>query len=79
MREAPQDYIDALARKAKNLMIRVALLFSIRHRSKPGPDMHMPRLLGQPPASWWGPEQDRDLLIGICRHGYQQYGAVCLL
>jgi hypothetical protein len=72
MKEAPQDYIDALTRKSKNLLIRVALLFDIRHRNKPGPDMYMPKLSGTPPADWWGPGQDRDLLIGICIHGYQQ-------
>ena len=35
--------------------------------------MHVPKLLGTPPAPWWGPANDLDLLIGICKHGYQQY------
>lgn len=28
--------------------------------------------LGNPPADWWGDSEDRDLLLGICKHGYQQ-------
>ena len=34
--------------------------------------MFMPKVPGNYPTEWWGPDQDRDLLIGICRHGYQQ-------
>ena len=33
----------------------------------------MPRVPGNYPAPWWGADQDRDLLIGVCKHGYQQY------
>lgn len=55
------------------MLIRTALLYNIRHKCKPTPDMFMPTLGGTPPAPWWGPDQDRDLLIGVCKHGYQQY------
>lgn len=48
-------------------------MYNIRHRNNPTPDLFVPKILGAPPAAWWGPDQDRDLLIGICKHGYQQY------
>lgn len=38
----------------------------------------MPRVPGNYPAEWWGPDQDRDLMIGVCKHGYQQYVSECL-
>jgi hypothetical protein len=47
-------------------------MFNIRHRNKPSPSLHMPVIVGGSPAPWWGQDEDRDLLIGICRHGYQQ-------
>jgi hypothetical protein len=34
--------------------------------------MYMPTVVGASPAKWWGADHDRDLFIGICRHGYQQ-------
>lgn len=76
MRDAPSEYLEHLQKKVKNLLIRVALMYNIRDRIKPHPEMHMPILAGGSPAGWWGPDQDRDLLIGICRHGYQQYSKI---
>jgi superfamily II DNA or RNA helicase len=73
IKEAPVDYLELLEKKAKNLLIRVALMFSIRHRNRPSKELHMPKVLSAPPAPWWESIHDRDLLIGICRHGYQQY------
>ncbi|KAI9218176.1 hypothetical protein BC828DRAFT_389349, partial [Blastocladiella britannica] len=26
--------------------------------------------IGRPPADWWGPDEDRDMLIGVVKHGY---------
>ncbi|KAJ3261825.1 choline dehydrogenase 7 [Boothiomyces macroporosus] len=73
LKEASPDYLEHLDKKAKNLLIRIALMYNIRHRNNPTPDLFVPKILGAPPAAWWGPDQDRDLLIGICKHGYQQY------
>ena len=72
LKDASPEYFDHLEKKAKNLLIRVALMFNIRFKYKPSPEMYIPKLMGAPPATWWGPDQDRDLLIGICKHGYQQ-------
>lgn len=35
--------------------------------------MHIPKMLGSAPAPWWTINEDRDLLIGLCRYGYLQY------
>jgi hypothetical protein len=70
---APQDYLELLEKKAKNLLIRVALMFQVRHKNRPTKDMHMPKVFSIPPSSWWESIHDLDLIIGICRHGYQQY------
>ncbi|KAJ3277093.1 choline dehydrogenase 7 [Terramyces sp. JEL0728] len=76
LKEASPDYLEHLDKKAKNLLIRIALMYNIRHRNSPNPELFVPKILGAPPAAWWGPEQDRDLLIGICKHGYQQYSKI---
>ncbi|EGF78368.1 hypothetical protein BATDEDRAFT_35805 [Batrachochytrium dendrobatidis JAM81] len=70
--EANKDYIEHIERKAKNMLIRVALMYNIRNKCDPRPDMHIPKFLGAPPAPWWGDSEDKDLMIGICKHGYQQ-------
>ncbi|KAI8909625.1 SNF2 family N-terminal domain-containing protein [Gorgonomyces haynaldii] len=72
-KEAHPDYLDHLEKKAKNLLIRVALMYNIRHRFNPNPNMHMPKLLGSAPAPWWGSQEDKELMIGLCRYGYLQY------
>jgi hypothetical protein len=33
----------------------------------------MPKMLGSAPAPWWEVTEDRDLMVGICKHGYLQY------
>ena len=71
-KDANPEYFDHLDKKAKNLILRVSLMFNIRNKCKPQMGMHIPKVLGAPPASWWGPSEDRDMLIGICKHGYQQ-------
>ncbi|KAH9268936.1 hypothetical protein BASA83_009070 [Batrachochytrium salamandrivorans] len=71
-KEANKEYIEHIERKAKNMLIRVALMFNIRNKCDPRPDMHIPKFLGAPPAPWWGDREDKDLMIGICIHGYQQ-------
>ncbi|KAJ3099729.1 Chromodomain helicase DNA binding protein [Phlyctochytrium bullatum] len=48
-------------------------MYTIREKINPVPDIKMPFIQGAPPAPWWGPDEDRDLLIGTLRHGYQQY------
>ncbi|KAJ3218851.1 choline dehydrogenase 7 [Dinochytrium kinnereticum] len=73
LRDAPKDYFDHLERKAKNLLSRVQMMYTIREKINITPDTKMPIIQGAPPAPWWGPEEDRDLLIGTLRHGYQQY------
>ena len=44
----------------------------IRHKIAPTKDMEMPWVSGKPPVCWWGEDADRDILIGICKHGYQR-------
>jgi hypothetical protein len=77
-KEAPPEYLEHIDRKAKNLLIRVALMYNIRHRFNPNPAMHMPKLLGSAPAPWWGNTEDIHLMIGVCRYGYLQYARIWL-
>jgi hypothetical protein len=51
-------------------------MYNIRHRFNPSNNMHMPKMTGSAPADWWGVQEDRDLMIGICRYGYLQYSSV---
>lgn len=39
-------------------------------------ELEIPKVTGSPPAPWWGENEDRCLLLGICKHGYQQYLAM---
>lgn len=71
--EAPTDYIEHIEKRSKNILIRISMLYQVRHKIKPEPGMTMPHVTGTPPAPWWGPDEDRDLLISVCRHGYQNY------
>ncbi|KAI9002707.1 SNF2 family N-terminal domain-containing protein [Gaertneriomyces semiglobifer] len=71
--EAPPEYFDHLERRAKNMLMRISLMYCIREKIKPHKDMKIPRVNGTAPAEWWGANEDRDLLIGISKHGYQQY------
>eukprot|EP00842_Homolaphlyctis_polyrhiza_P001258 jgi/Hompol1/2132/HPOL_002827-RA len=71
-REVNKEYIEHIEKKAKNMLIRVALMFNIRNKCDPRPDMFIPKFLGAPPAPWWGDAEDKDLMIGVAKHGYQQ-------
>ncbi|KAI8927638.1 P-loop containing nucleoside triphosphate hydrolase protein [Entophlyctis helioformis] len=67
-----RDFTEHIGRKSKNILIRVALLFNIRNKCDPKPDMFIPKFLGAPPAPWWGDLEDKHIMMGICKHGYQQ-------
>ncbi|KNC96991.1 uncharacterized protein SPPG_07808 [Spizellomyces punctatus DAOM BR117] len=74
--DAPPEYHEHLEKRAKNMLSRIAMMFCIREKIKPTKDMKMPRVVGAPPAPWWGLVQDRDLIIGISKYGYQQYDRI---
>ncbi|KAG0167130.1 Chromodomain helicase DNA binding protein [Apophysomyces sp. BC1034] len=76
--QAPADYIEHVERKGRNFMLRIQMLFMIRDKIIPkdweeAKVLPIPKVTGNPPADWWGDDEDRDLLLGICKHGYQQY------
>lgn len=76
--EAPQEYLDHVTKKGRNIVLRIQMLHVIRdkivpHEWEEAKKLEIPKVTGNPPASWWGPAEDRDLLLGICRYGYQQY------
>lgn len=48
-------------------------MFNIRHRYDPKAYKDMPKMLGSAPSPWWNAIEDRDLMLGICKHGYLQY------
>ena len=47
-------------------------MFVLREKVKPSQDMKMPNIPGNPLNEWWGEEEDRDLMIGVVKHGYGQ-------
>jgi hypothetical protein len=51
-------------------------MYMIRDRIRPTPESQMPLVLGLPPTPWWGEDEDRDLLIGTLKYGYQQYAEI---
>lgn len=62
----------------RNFLLRIQMLHIIRDRIVPtdwekAKVLEIPKVTGSPPAKWWGEDEDRDLLLGICKHGYQQY------
>ncbi|ORZ15904.1 P-loop containing nucleoside triphosphate hydrolase protein [Absidia repens] len=76
--EAPSDYIEHIERKGRNLLLRIQMLYLVRDRIVPkdweeAKVLPIPKVTGNPPSDWWGDNEDRDLLLGICKHGYQQY------
>ncbi|KAI8331392.1 P-loop containing nucleoside triphosphate hydrolase protein [Chlamydoabsidia padenii] len=76
--QAPSDYIEHIERKGRNLLLRIQMLYLVRDRIVPknweeAKLLGIPKVTGTPPADWWGDNEDRDLLLGICKHGYQQY------
>jgi hypothetical protein len=79
--QAPEDYIDHIERKGRNFLLRIQMLHLIRDKIVPtdweeAKALEIPKVTGLPPAKWWGENEDRCLLLGICKHGYQQYLAM---
>lgn len=65
-------------RVGRNFLLRIQMLQIIREKIVPNDweeakKLEIPRVTGSPPASWWKSDEDRDLLLGILKHGYQQY------
>ncbi|KAJ3290493.1 choline dehydrogenase 7 [Borealophlyctis nickersoniae] len=71
--EATPEYLEHIEKKSKNLLCRIAMMYLIRERIAPTKETKIPTIHSNPPARWWGEDEDRDLLIGVCKHGYQQY------
>ncbi|KAJ1548306.1 hypothetical protein HK405_003743, partial [Cladochytrium tenue] len=71
--EAGKDYQDHMTKRAKALLTRLQTIYVIRDVIKPTPEMRMPNVIGGLPRPWWDSTADRDLLIGISRHGYGFY------
>lgn len=75
---APTDYIEHIERKGRNFLLRIQMLHMVRDRIVPkdwqlAKVLPIPKVTGSLPCDWWGESEDRDLLLGICKHGYQQY------
>jgi hypothetical protein len=76
--QAPADYIEHIERKGRNFLLRIQMLHMVRDRIVPkdweeAKKLPIPKVTGSLPCDWWGESEDRDLLLGICKHGYQQY------
>jgi hypothetical protein len=76
--QAPTDYIEHIERKGRNFLLRIQMLHMVRDRIVPkdweaAKALPIPKVTGSLPCDWWGDSEDRDLLLGICKHGYQQY------
>lgn len=76
--QAPTDYIEHIERKGRNFLLRIQMLHMVRDRIVPkdweaAKTLPIPKVTGSLPCDWWGESEDRDLLLGICKHGYQQY------
>ncbi|KAI8883742.1 hypothetical protein K501DRAFT_86912 [Backusella circina FSU 941] len=79
--QAPADYIEHIERKGRNFLLRIQMLHLIRDKIVPkdweqAKALAIPKVTGSPPVSWWGEDEDRSLLLGIYKHGYQQYLAM---
>ncbi|KAI9244805.1 SNF2 family N-terminal domain-containing protein [Sporodiniella umbellata] len=76
--QAPTEYIEHIERKGRNFLLRIQMLHMVRDRIVPkdwdeAKKLPIPKVNGSLPCDWWGESEDRDLLLGICKHGYQQY------
>ncbi|CAO3697270.1 unnamed protein product [Rhizopus microsporus] len=76
--QAPPEYIEHIERKGRNFLLRIQMLHMVRDRIVPkdweeAKQLPIPKVSGSLPCDWWGEAEDRDLLLGICKHGYQQY------
>ncbi|KAL0088183.1 P-loop containing nucleoside triphosphate hydrolase protein [Phycomyces blakesleeanus] len=79
--QAPADYIEHVERKGRNFLLRIQMLHLIRDKIVPknwkeAKALPVPKVTGSLPADWWTENEDRSLLLGICKHGYQQYLAM---
>jgi len=74
---APEEYKQHLKKKAKNLLSRLQLMHVIHNKiMKRDPSQKFPTLQSAPPEDWWGEPEDRDLIKGVHKYGYQQYEAI---
>ncbi|TPX46788.1 hypothetical protein SeLEV6574_g03030 [Synchytrium endobioticum] len=73
LEDTTPDHKANLGRRAKSILTRVTMLWNIKIKVNPHPGLVIPPVQSTPPAPWWGPEEDRDLLIGVIKHGYGQY------
>ncbi|KAI7898024.1 SNF2 family N-terminal domain-containing protein [Cokeromyces recurvatus] len=76
--QAPADYREHIERKGRNFLLRIQMLYMVRDRIVPkdwekAKVLPIPKVNGSLPCDWWGESEDRDLLLGIIKHGYQQY------
>ncbi|KAI9176217.1 hypothetical protein H9P43_006582 [Blastocladiella emersonii ATCC 22665] len=74
---APREYKEAVEKKVKFMVSRLTLLKQVydlvpRDVAEAKRDLVVPTL-SRPPAPWWGCDEDRDLLIGIVKHGYHVF------
>eukprot|EP00833_Pecoramyces_ruminatium_P005243 jgi/Orpsp1_1/1179275/evm.model.c7180000068705.1 len=75
--DAPEEYKQHLKKKAKNLLSRLQLMHIIHNRiMKRDPSEKFPTMLSAPPTDWWGEPEDKDLIKGVHKYGYQQYEAI---
>jgi hypothetical protein len=79
--DANKDYSEHVERKGRNFLLRIQLLDLIRDKIVPkkweqAKQLVIPNVTGSPPVPWWTEDEDRSLLLGICKHGYQQYLAI---
>ena len=79
--QAPAEYVEHIERKGRNFLLRIQMLYLIRDKIVPkrwedAKVLSIPKVTGSSPAPWWNDDEDRDLLLGICKHGYQQYLAM---
>ena len=73
LRESSPDYVEHIAKKAKTFIARVSMIYNIRDRICPTADTVIPEIVGAPMPAWWGSDEDRDLLRGVIKYGYQRY------
>ncbi|KAJ1506589.1 choline dehydrogenase 7 [Coelomomyces lativittatus] len=73
---APKEYLETVERKAKFMLARIQLLKQVHDivpaDLKLAKQLYIPPIT-RPPAEWWGPEEDRDLMIGTLKHGYHLF------
>ncbi|KAL1917321.1 uncharacterized protein VTP21DRAFT_4977 [Calcarisporiella thermophila] len=75
------EYHGHIEKKARNIALRLQMLYTIREKIVPknweeAKGLPIPRVSGIIPTDWWGEQEDRDLLLGIVKHGYSKYEAI---